>query len=272
VPFKGVYDSFSNEYEYQIQIKKTFPLYFKGESSEEADVPDEVTGKFNVNLVPNYNTQFNLKLFKQLFGEPFATEYNKVYICGEAKTHCVKTTIEDLYNTIQEGMSNDNNVLRKAGYTSDELKIILGNIHIIDNVSSSIIANGDDDINTMLRSFSTMRENGVNIVEINDTNIIVPSSMIRAGNHEFSSKDFTLSQSSSDKSTIILDSDMVTPIPVIPTSPSPVVPTSRKPVVVPTSRKPVVVPTSRKPVVVPTSRKRDFKVLSNKDTKFIRLG
>lgn len=183
VPFKQVYDSFSDNYDYQQKIKNAYTLYFKGESSEENDVPDEVTGIFKANALPNYNTQFNLKLFKQLFGNPGA-DLNNVYICGEAKTHCVKTTIEDLYNTIQHGINNDDNVLRKAGYDIKNLKTILKNIHIIDNVSSSILGGIDAPgqyIIPMQLSFAEMHKNGVNFVEIDSTNAIKPSNLIRSG-------------------------------------------------------------------------------------------
>lgn len=41
----------------------------------------------------NYNTTFNDVLFKKLIGE---NKNNKIFVCGEAKSHCVKTSLEDM--------------------------------------------------------------------------------------------------------------------------------------------------------------------------------
>jgi nicotinamidase-related amidase len=49
------------------------------------------------NTIPNTNTDFNQKLADQLYG---VNKNNHIYICGEAKSHCVKTSIEDLLHNI----------------------------------------------------------------------------------------------------------------------------------------------------------------------------
>ena len=41
----------------------------------------------------NYATELNVNFIKRLRGE---NNENMVYVCGEAKTHCVKTSAEDL--------------------------------------------------------------------------------------------------------------------------------------------------------------------------------
>ena len=53
-----------------------------------------------VNSVPNTNTDFNQELADRLYG--VNKNNNHIYICGEAKSHCVKTSIEDLLKNISE--------------------------------------------------------------------------------------------------------------------------------------------------------------------------
>jgi len=45
------------------------------------------------NEIDNYNTTFNDVLFSKLIGK---NKNNKIFVCGEAKSHCVKTSLEDM--------------------------------------------------------------------------------------------------------------------------------------------------------------------------------
>lgn len=69
------------------------------------------------NPIKNYNTNFNSHLFKKLIGE---NKNNEIYVCGEAKTHCVKTSLEDMIEHCDE-----------YGYESK-------NIYLINDLTSGI--------------------------------------------------------------------------------------------------------------------------------------
>jgi len=73
------------------------------------------------NPKPNYNTSFNEVLFNKIMGENLQ---NHVYVCGEARTHCVKTTLQDMVAQIKK--------LKKEG------KDFPGSLNLIVNFSSDI--------------------------------------------------------------------------------------------------------------------------------------
>lgn len=72
----------------------------------------------------NYNTEFNSKLFTDLIGK---NNNNKIYVCGEAKTHCVKTSIEDM-------------IKNSISYKYD-----INNIYLIKDCTSPIVLPGIED-------------------------------------------------------------------------------------------------------------------------------
>jgi nicotinamidase-related amidase len=165
VTFEAVLQKLNSEKsEYAKDIRRVFNGY------DGAIAPEQVKGIFAPNATQNYDTKFNIKLFKQLFGEPNSAQTNDVYICGEAKTHCVKTTIEDLYNTITVNINDKNGVLRLAGYSPQRLQKLISKIHIIDNATSSIVF-PDIFVKPMQESFFEMSKNGVKICEIDQDKI-----------------------------------------------------------------------------------------------------
>jgi nicotinamidase-related amidase len=95
------------------------------DKSEGVDTYDEVITKVNL------DTDINIDLMNKLLGEG----NNKVFVCGEAKTHCVKNSIIDLmkYSNVR-------------GYNSE-------NIYLIKDCTSPIVASGiDDDIESIVIS------------------------------------------------------------------------------------------------------------------------
>ena len=69
------------------QIFEVYPDY------EKASVPTANQTVNKLNNTRNYNTDFNKQLFTTLMGDKGE---NKVFVCGEAKSHCVKTSLEDM--------------------------------------------------------------------------------------------------------------------------------------------------------------------------------
>ena len=63
----------------------------------------------------NYNTNFNTVLFQKLRG---VNNSNKIYVCGEAKTHCVKTSLEDMVKHCDEFGFNKSNISLLEDMTS----------------------------------------------------------------------------------------------------------------------------------------------------------
>lgn len=149
--------------DYVKELEEHFPQY----NVREAPLPK--MAPFGKNRNYNYYTGFNIRLFKQLFGEPGVP--NNVYICGEAKTHCVKTSIEDIYNTITENKEKRTGVLIEAGYKAEQLADLIQRIHIIDNATSPITF-PPIFIEPMKKSFLEMSRNGVKIYNINDASMV----------------------------------------------------------------------------------------------------
>jgi nicotinamidase-related amidase len=76
----------------------------------DAKVPDPSQAVNFPNTLRNYATELNVNFIKRLRGE---NNENMVYVCGEAKTHCVKTSAEDLVG------ENGNNVVMLYNVMSD---------------------------------------------------------------------------------------------------------------------------------------------------------
>jgi hypothetical protein len=79
------------------------------------------------NKSKNYNTEFNEKLFKKLTIDENGVK-NKIFVCGEAKSHCVKTSLEDM--------------LKKC----DEIGFPKNKIYMFDDMSSIINAYAESSI------------------------------------------------------------------------------------------------------------------------------
>jgi hypothetical protein len=72
--------------------------------------PSETNDKNNE--TPNYVTGFNQTLFNKLM------EHDKIFVCGEAKSHCVKTSLEDMVAHCKESQC--------------------GKIHVLENMTSVV--------------------------------------------------------------------------------------------------------------------------------------
>ena len=118
----------------------------------------------------NYKTSFNTELFNTLFGKN-----NQVYICGEAKTHCVKTSIEDLFNHITK-------------QESDKVTTSYDQMYVIDNITSSIPSqtNLTEFSEPMQKSFLAMKGSGVKFVKLNNDSEFVEVNDITDGLQESS--------------------------------------------------------------------------------------
>lgn len=66
------------------------------------------------NTQHNYNTTFNDTLFKRLIGNGT----NKIYVCGEAKSHCVKTSLEDMLDHCESYKYSPSNIIVFEDLTS----------------------------------------------------------------------------------------------------------------------------------------------------------
>ena len=89
------------------------------------------------NPIQNYATGFNEELFRNLMSNG-----NKVYVCGEAKSHCVKTSLQDMVKNCTEEMP-------------------ASNIYVITDCTSSI---GGFEEPTNI-AFNELKEKGVNLIE-----------------------------------------------------------------------------------------------------------
>ncbi len=77
----------------------------------------------------NLDTQLNIEFMRKLLGEN-----NKVYVCGEARTHCVKSSLNHLLKYAQENGSKDKNIYFISdasspipGVLNDIVRIVSGN-------------------------------------------------------------------------------------------------------------------------------------------------
>ena len=99
----------------------------------------------------NYVTTFNTPLFERLMDNN-----NNVFVCGEAKSHCVKTSVEDMVNYI--------NVQKDKPYSARQ-------IYVFDDMTS--IIPGYE--NNTISAYRNLSENKVNIIRSeNFTHIIGP--------------------------------------------------------------------------------------------------
>lgn len=69
------------------------------------DIPDKHDN--TPNDIDNYNTKFNDVLFSKLIGK---NKNNKIFVCGEAKSHCVKTSLEDMLDHCEDSNFPKNNI------------------------------------------------------------------------------------------------------------------------------------------------------------------
>jgi nicotinamidase-related amidase len=102
-----MYSIFSSEVKYQDVFNKLddktkeYVLKNHGQNNEDEKVLDNMVIN-TVNKTPNKTTDFNQELANRLYG---INKNNKIYVCGEAKSHCVKTSIEDLLNNIAQNIT-----------------------------------------------------------------------------------------------------------------------------------------------------------------------
>jgi nicotinamidase-related amidase len=78
----------------EVPYADLYPRNTVTEYTETVPTPNEIVN--TPNTVRNYATKLNKEFIKRLRGE---NNENIVYVCGEAKTHCVKTSTEDLVGT-----------------------------------------------------------------------------------------------------------------------------------------------------------------------------
>ena len=132
------------------------------------------------NPINNYCTTFNDELFKKLMINETNGRKNKVFVCGEAKTHCVKTSLEDMVQHC------DNN------------NYLASNIYLLDDMASSIKGQPPNEtmfIDNLNNSLLDLKQKGMNVINsdqyINATNGNYISKTINTvkkymNNHEFS--------------------------------------------------------------------------------------
>lgn len=102
----------------QNNLAEMYSIFSAENPLEEADMNNETLKKFiytgkqttdgenaktydDVKKLKNLNTQLNVPLLQQLLGGP-GDKQNTVYICGEAKTHCVKSSVIDLLEYVTD--------------------------------------------------------------------------------------------------------------------------------------------------------------------------
>jgi len=113
--------------EMQDEILK--PYIYTGSKAikgENAKTYDDVT------TLKNLNTELNEELLKQLLGDKGENQ-NRVYICGEARTHCVKSSVIDLLEYATKGGYDTTKIILLKDATSpipgtpnDILRIMTG--------------------------------------------------------------------------------------------------------------------------------------------------
>jgi nicotinamidase-related amidase len=76
-------------------------------------IPDPIDTNTKPNSKRNYVTTFNTKLYD------FLKENNNIYVCGEAKTHCVKTSATDLAKYLTNDFSDASKMIMLTNVMSD---------------------------------------------------------------------------------------------------------------------------------------------------------
>jgi nicotinamidase-related amidase len=105
------------------------------------------------NPINNYCTTFNDELFKKLMINEKNGKKNKVFVCGEAKTHCVKTSLEDMVQHC------DNN------------NYLASNIYLLDDMASSIKGQPPNEnmfIDNLNNSLLDLKQKGMNVINSED--------------------------------------------------------------------------------------------------------
>jgi nicotinamidase/pyrazinamidase len=125
---KSALDSYANKVTYHIKgqnnLAEMYSL-FKAErpvSDEDLTKLEQFvyTGKLStegsssktydaVSKMKNLNTKLNEQLLKNLLGE--TSNQNTLYICGEARTHCVKSTIIDLLEYVEKNSYDQSKII-----------------------------------------------------------------------------------------------------------------------------------------------------------------
>jgi nicotinamidase-related amidase len=147
-----MYSIFSSEVPFsEVSTQEALEVYPKYEN---ATVPDPNNIINQLNKTRNYNTNFNFKLFKYLMGDGGE---NKVFVCGEAKSHCVKTSLEDMIAHCEQ---------------SGGRRFKASKIYAIENMMSNIVAPYDY-TNDSNNAFAKMKEKGLNIVQSNSLSTIL---------------------------------------------------------------------------------------------------
>jgi len=144
--FVEMYSIFSAEIPFDDVIEETKKLNppldildLEG-GSFDAALPEPSTELNKPNSKNNYATGFNETLFKTLMSNG-----NKVYVCGEAKSHCVKTSLQDMIKHCNTEMPASNIILIQD--------------------CTSIIGGFEDPTNA---AFSKLQEDGMKMINSTD--------------------------------------------------------------------------------------------------------
>jgi nicotinamidase-related amidase len=199
------YEDIIEEYEKTISGQKSNTNYieFKGDEYIKGEVTPALSKNFNgfctikkpinegtynqcYQMNRMYQTKFNDDLFTALCGDytlennDITGTQNKLYVCGEAKTHCVKKSVVDILNRMREkGMKFGNMILLEDGMSS-----ISGFEKKADNFISVIKTNGVkvENINNIVRDDVGIRPatapvpsaTNAKLVESNSTDNMTP--------------------------------------------------------------------------------------------------
>jgi nicotinamidase-related amidase len=146
--FVEMYSIFSAEVPFEtLGVNDKLPEEYKKYIS--ATLPDASETSNSANVNQNYKTNFNEKLFEKLMGEKGE---NKVFVCGEAKSHCVKTSLEDMVENCKDQYQTKN-------------------IFVFEDMTSTITTPDFTEVTNA--AYNTLKEKGVNLIkssEISDFN------------------------------------------------------------------------------------------------------
>lgn len=104
--------TFKDLFDIKNRSKSNFPKLSLSDLPEEyqhnytsPSVPEPNINVNTPNTQKNYATIFNRVMFNELMG--FYGE-NKVFVCGEAKSHCVKTSLQDMIKNCKGNIKPEN--------------------------------------------------------------------------------------------------------------------------------------------------------------------
>jgi nicotinamidase-related amidase len=147
-----MYSIFSAEIPYEYLLTKIVSEECKAYINDKYKdiIPTDNIEPTNINepnIVDNYNTTFNGDLFEKLIGD----RTNKIFVCGEAKSHCVKTSLEDMLKHC------------------DDFRFPKDNIYVIEDMTSIINAYA----NPTNEAYNSMKNQGLNIINSDNLETMV---------------------------------------------------------------------------------------------------